>query len=156
MESIKDVLNGMKSGPLSTTYTTQAGSTSWNYDLINLINMIFKRFQNIYAHKYLSAFGDATEIKMVKKEWYYSDAFKSLSQAQVELGINKCIDGTTVNEKGESWPPNLPEFIKLCQDEPAEEKYHLPYFKHEDRSRSIRKEDAIKLAELKLMLGCEG
>jgi hypothetical protein len=73
---------------------------------------------------------------------------------QVKAGLERLSNGENANKNLECWPPNLPEFVMLCKKVDEEANLQIEYYKHPNRSRSIRKEDALRFAELKKKLGC--
>jgi hypothetical protein len=63
----------------------------------------------IYGHRWLSAYGDATEegvMSETAKTW--QKALRGVTYEQIARGLAKCL------ESGNSWPPSLPEFRALC------------------------------------------
>lgn len=86
-----------------------------DHNLKVLINMLFVRFEAIWANKFTSGFTSENMILMAKREWALS--LKDMNEAQLNRGLSNCKE---TNE----WPPSIAEFIKACA--PGPEEFGLP------------------------------
>ena len=83
-------------------------------DLINQsaksMARLWTNMASIYGHKWNSSFGEAAVINgnltVIAKMW--ATGLIDIDPQGISDGLNACI------KSGESWPPTLPEFIKLC------------------------------------------
>ncbi len=71
---------------------------------------LWTRMTAIYGHKWSSSFGDAAIIgeSLTETAKVWAMGLINVSPQELSEGLNACM------RSGESWPPTLPEFIKLC------------------------------------------
>ena len=83
---------------------------------------LWERLTHIYGHKFASAYGEtATEgnnLTEAARTW--SSGLRGLTGEQIASGLRECINC------GASWPPTLPEFVKMCKGE-SENEFGLNY-----------------------------
>ena len=49
------------------------------------------------------------------KQAMWLNAIKDFSDTQIKLALEYCETKRPLNEKGEAWPPNLREFVDICE-----------------------------------------
>jgi len=76
-----------------------------------MISNLWERLTHIYGHKFASAYGETAFVDAVitetAKTW--ASGLRGLAGEQIANGLRECINC------GESWPPTLPEFVKMCK-----------------------------------------
>lgn len=92
---------------------------------IKLISNLFERMTHIYGRKFSTEYGEsATEedpfssrLKLTPTAETWSLGLRNYTGEQIANGLSHCFDS------GESWPPTLPEFVKLCKMKPPPKIY---------------------------------
>lgn len=69
-----------------------------------LVNMLFARFKAIYTHRFASAYANADEVKLAKREWAL--AIKGYKEPLLAYAVEKA-------KEAHAWPPTIAEFLKL-------------------------------------------
>lgn len=124
---------------------------------------LWERMTHIYGHKFASAYGESAiegnNLTEAAKTW--ASGLRGLTGEQIADGLRECINC------GESWPPTLPEFVKMCKGKTENEfglDYTPEYHREENRIRpenrlssterdKHRKETSVKgMADLKAAL----
>ena len=90
--------------PNETEKNSSKKSSAKKITSLNIDNL-WKKFTRIYGHKWVSNFG-----KMDDGTWL--SGLSGLSPDQIVFGIAQCIN------RGNPWPPSLPEFRSICFDLP--------------------------------------
>lgn len=72
---------------------------------------LWERMGYIYGHKFTSVYGevafDGNELTEAARTW--AAGLRELTGDDIAKGLRECI------ACGESWPPTLPEFVKMCK-----------------------------------------
>lgn len=73
---------------------------------------LWERMNHIYGHKWASAYGELAtrengELTETASSW--ARGLMGLQGAELAHGLEMCVD------RGETWPPSLPEFKALCK-----------------------------------------
>ena len=97
--------------------TSQASQKEQPTQDVNLSNKImtnlWERLTHIYGHKFASAYGESAingnNLTEAARTW--SSGLRGLTGEHIANGLRECI------ACGESWPPTLPEFVKMCKGE---------------------------------------
>lgn len=100
---------------------------------------------HIYGHKFASAYGESAiegnDITEAARTW--SSGLRGLTGEQIAQGLRECINC------GASWPPTLPEFVKMCKGI-GENEFGLSYipecYRKEHRRERILESDENKEA----------
>lgn len=83
------------------------GSAITDKTIINL----WERMNHIYGHKFSATYGESAvkgnELTATARTW--QTGLRGVTGEQIAAGLHECIDC------GESWPPALPEFVKMCR-----------------------------------------
>ncbi len=66
-----------------------------------VMDKLWMRMAKIYGHRWTASFGDSDDGTWAK-------GLRGLTGEQIALGLSRCV------ERGEAWPPTLPEFRALC------------------------------------------
>lgn len=66
--------------------------------------MLFARFKAIYTHKFASAYSNADEVKLAKREW--AIALKGFQEPLLAYAVER-------TKEVYAWPPTISEFLKL-------------------------------------------
>tara|TARA_Y100001963_G_scaffold149862_2_gene230048 strand:+ start:452 stop:835 length:384 start_codon:yes stop_codon:yes gene_type:complete len=74
----------------------------------------------IYGHKWMSQFGECADERgnLTSAAQTWSQGLATIPLESISLGFS------TLVEKGNEWPPSLPEFLALCQPEKPLAPYH--------------------------------
>ena len=74
----------------------------------------------IYGHKWMSQFGECADDR-----GNLTSAAQTWSQGLATIPLDAISTGfSALVEKGNEWPPSLPEFLALCQPEKSLAAYH--------------------------------
>lgn len=73
----------------------------------NTMGRLWVRMVKIYGHRWTSSFGESDDGT-------WAHGLRGLTAEQIALGLSRCV------ERGEAWPPTLPEFRALCTPTPAD------------------------------------
>lgn len=94
--------------PSTKTATSSTTSTSTTkitpFESPSNIQWFWEKMTGIYGHTWTSTYNDEA-----MKIWGATFTRRGLTRKELRRGISKCLD------RGSQFPPNLPEFIKLCQ-----------------------------------------
>ncbi len=76
-----------------------------------LILNLWERLNHIYGHKFHSAYGESAfdENGLTDTARTWATGLRGLTGDDIAKGLHECI------ACGESWPPTLPEFVKMCK-----------------------------------------
>ncbi len=78
-----------------------------------LINQAFGQLQLIFGRKYASRFTSKNELDATKRMWAKAFIQEAIKPEQVAHAIQRIISAKL------EWPPELPEFLNLCDDPQA-------------------------------------
>jgi len=108
-----------------------------------IMTNLWERFTHIYGHKFASAYGesatDGNNLTEAARTW--SSGLRGLTGEQIANGLRECINC------GASWPPTLPEFVKMCKGK-GENEFGLNYVPEYHRTEH-RREKLIESDENK-------
>lgn len=94
---------------------------------------LWERMGHIFGHKFTSAYGemayDGNNLTEAARTW--SSGLRGLTGEQIANGLRECINC------GASWPPTLPEFVKMCKGE-GENEFGLNYIPEYHRTEHRR------------------
>ena len=72
---------------------------------------LWERMIHIYGHKFASAFGesafDGNDLSETARTW--ASGLRDVTGEQIASGLRECVN------KGDPWPPALPEFVSMCK-----------------------------------------
>ncbi|WP_299072816.1 replication protein P [uncultured Paraglaciecola sp.] len=94
----------------SQTQQTQAGQSDMNA-VAPLINEVFDQLQTMFGRKYTSRFGNSAEIDKTKRIWAISFLKEQITINQIKYALEQVLYMRM------SWPPELIEFLALCDHE---------------------------------------
>jgi hypothetical protein len=77
-------------------------------DVIPLVNHAFAQMKLIFGRKYSSRFSTDKEVNATKRMWAIAFKQQRLSTEQITGAVEEIINNRL------EWPPELPEFLKLC------------------------------------------
>ncbi len=66
----------------------------------------------IYSYRWQQTL---TSEEEATRQAMWVNAIKDFSDAQIKAAIEYCETKRPLNEKGEAWPPNLREFVDICE-----------------------------------------
>jgi hypothetical protein len=78
----------------------------------NRIDQFFLVMNAIYPYRWSGAFADVDAIRVAKNEW--CKALSEIADERIKRGLDVC------RNSGGSFPPSIPEFVKMCQPTPEE------------------------------------
>jgi hypothetical protein len=81
-------------------------------NILPLVNVAFGEMRLIFGRKYTSRFSSKGEIDATKRMWAIGFKLQRINAAQVSCAIKEII------ARHLEWPPELPEFLELC-DQPS-------------------------------------
>ena len=93
------------------THQTQAGSQSELEHFGLLTNELFGQMQDMFGRKYTSRFGSDQEVDKTKRMWAVSLMKERISTQQITFALEQVLYLRM------SWPPELTEFLALCDHE---------------------------------------
>ena len=96
----------------SSTSREPTGQTATNHDA-QLVNQAFGQMKLIFGRKYASRFGSDNEVNATKRMWLMAFQQQRITAGQVATAIREII------ATGIDWPPELPEFLQLCNNAKA-------------------------------------
>ena len=104
---------------------------------------LWERMTHIYGHKFASAYGESAiegnNLTEAARTW--SSGLRGLTGEQIANGLRECINC------GASWPPTLPEFVKMCKGE-GENEFGLNYIPEYHREvNRVRPENRLSSTE---------
>ena len=84
------------------------------------IARFWTRMAEIYGHKWVSQFGECADDRgnLTSAAQTWSQGLATIPLESISLGFSALV------EKGNEWPPSLPEFLALCQPEKPLAPYH--------------------------------
>ena len=108
-----------------------------------IIANLWERLTHIYGHKFSSVYGesaiDGGSMTEAAKTW--ASGLRGLTGEQIANGLRECINC------GESWPPTLPDFVKMCKGNRVNG-FGLDYtpecYRRETRPERIIESDTLK------------
>ena len=77
-------------------------------DVIQLVNHAFAQMKLIFGRKYSGRFSTDREVNATKRMWAIAFKQQRISAQQISGAIKEIITNRL------EWPPELPEFLKLC------------------------------------------
>ena len=98
---------------------------------------------HIFGHKFTSAYGemayDGNNLTEAARTW--ASGLRGLTGEQIANGLRECVNC------GASWPPTLPEFVKMCKGE-GENEFGLNYVPeyHREENR-VKPENRLSSTE---------
>ncbi|MCP5158509.1 MAG: hypothetical protein H6975_03675 [Gammaproteobacteria bacterium] len=79
------------------------------------VTALWSRFNHVYGHRWETGYGpalnDQGELTDAAKTW--GRALAGFGPDELARGLRGCV------ERGDGWPPTLPEFIALCRPPPT-------------------------------------
>ena len=72
------------------------------------IDLLFIRFQGIWANKWASQFPNEKLLKIAKHEW--GTALYGFGADHIKVAIESC-------KKNSEWPPSIAEFVSICESQ---------------------------------------
>lgn len=109
---------------------------------------LWEQMTYLFGHKFTSTYGESAVVDGVltdvAKTW--AIALTGITGEQIANGLEACVN------KGEAWPPSLPEFVAMCKKQGLNEfgLNHTPQYHHgcyrpiRDRSKLISSDDREK------------
>lgn len=84
------------------------------------IARFWTRMAEIYGHKWMSQFGECADDRgnLTSAAQTWSQGLATIPLEAISTGFSALV------EKGNEWPPSLPEFLALCQPEKPLAAYH--------------------------------
>ncbi|GAB5378990.1 MAG: hypothetical protein Alis3KO_00750 [Aliiglaciecola sp.] len=79
------------------------------HDLISLINIVFAEMKVTWGRKYATRFKTPDEVAATKRMWGKTLSRLGISHHQIRFALDKAIESKM------AWPPELPEFLELCE-----------------------------------------
>lgn len=77
---------------------------------MRMVNHTFGKFQLIFGRRYSSRFGNADDVALTKRMWAQGFTLSHVNPAAVDHAINRIIVQQI------EWPPELPDFLALCDE----------------------------------------
>ncbi len=107
---------------------------------IRAITRLWQRMTQLYGHRHLSAWGQCADANgnLTDTAELWLQGLGRFTLSEVGNGVNKMV------EKGQEWPPTLPEFMHLCKP-----KRLAPYHKMAQALPAPTVDRSIVMAELK-------
>ncbi len=105
-----------------------------------VINRLWERMTQLYGHRHQSAWGQSVDANgnLTDTADLWLQGLGRYSMDEIKNGITKLI------EKGQEWPPTLPEFMHLCKP-----KRLAPYHRMAQALPAPTVDRSIVMAELK-------
>ena len=127
-----------------TNQVSQNGQPQQDENLNNKIMInLWERLTHIYGHKFASAYGESAiegnNLTEAARTW--ASGLRGLAGEQIATGLRECINC------GASWPPTLPEFVKMCKGDGENEfglNYIPEYHRKENRRERLIESDENK------------
>lgn len=87
---------------------------------LRVIARFWTRMSEIYGHKWVSQFGEVCDLNgdLASAAQTWSQGLATIPLEAISTGFSALV------EKGNEWPPSLPEFLALCQPEKPLAPYH--------------------------------
>ena len=110
---------------------------------------LWERMGYIFGHKFSSTYGESatnSDNSLTEAARTWGSGLRGLTGEQVARGLRECVDC------GASWPPTLPEFVKMCKGEGENEfgiNYIPEYHRKEHRRERLIESDENKEAHRK-------
>ena len=82
--------------------------------MVKLINHVFGQMKLIFGRKYSSRFKSSEEVSATKRMWMNGFALAGVTPKAAEHAMNQIL------VKKMEWPPELSEFLQLCDEALAE------------------------------------
>lgn len=100
MEHISDTLNALTTPrrPASPEPVPNGNAAPQSE---RVMTRLWLRMTKIYGHRWTAGFGESDDGTWAK-------GLRGMSPEQIAFGLSRCV------ERGDSWPPTLPEFRALC------------------------------------------
>lgn len=72
---------------------------------------LWERLNHIYGHKFSSAYGESAfnDNGLTEPARTWASGLLGVTGEQIANGLRECVNC------GESWPPTLPEFVRICK-----------------------------------------
>ena len=132
MKHVSELANQVSRNEQPTPAENGSGTIP-NRTIINL----WERLNHIYGHKFSSTYGESAiegnNLSDPARTW--ASGLRGVTGEQIADGLRECINC------GESWPPALPEFVKMCKGSAINE-FGLDYIPEYHRE-TIRRPDRI-------------
>lgn len=135
MEHISKHLNQVSAKEQQTTESNLSNKVMTN---------LWERMIHLYAHKFSSVYGESAvydDNSLTEAARTWASGLRELTGEQIANGLRECIDC------GASWPPTLPEFVKMCKGK-SENEFGLDYipecYRQEKRPERLIESDAAK------------
>jgi len=104
------------------------------------INRLWERMTQLWGHRHQSAWGQSVDAN-----GHLTDTAQLWLQGLGRFTLREIADGVTeMVEKGQEWPPTLPEFMAMCKP-----KRLAPYHRMAEALPAPKVDSAIANAELK-------
>ena len=94
----------------SQTQQTHPGANEMQ-SVAPLINEVFDQFQALYGRKFTSRFGDQQQVDKTKRTWAIAFVKENITFEQITFALQQILYMRL------QWPPELLEFLRLCDDE---------------------------------------
>ena len=107
---------------------------------IRAITRLWQRMTQLWGHRHLSAWGQCADANgnLTDTAELWLQGLSRFTLSEIGNGVNKMV------EKGQEWPPTLPEFMQMCKP-----KRLAPYHKMAKALPAPEVDSAIAYAELK-------
>jgi len=104
------------------------------------INRLWERMTQLWGHRHQSAWGQSVDANgnLTDTADLWLQGLGRYTLDQIGNGVNKMV------EKGQEWPPTLPEFMAMCKPKPL-----APYHRMAQALPAPEVDSAIAYAELK-------